>query len=260
MPFLLLPPSGPVMGEGAARRTPGRGGSAQGLEAPTLGEESWAAAGGGGSGRAGAAWRGGARSPACPPAGAPGWAAAARRGLGSARGLAALGTSLAAPGARSPHPTGAAAVSAPSLSSGSGARRAARARAGGGVGGGPRLGSAWGLGPRAGSAPERRARGSARGAPPAQRENTSAPRRGAHPHTDPGAPRHRQPPTRTGQATCGPQHTQGYAHTDLGMLRHREPPTRTRTGTHRQTLAGVHTQILSDLGTLHPTPFPTDIN
>lgn len=86
------------------------------------------------------------------------------------------------------------------------------------------------------------------------------PRRGAHPHTDPGAPRHRQPPTRTGKDTCGHQHTQGYTHTDLGMLCHREPPTRTRTGTQRQTLARVHTQILSDLGTLHQIPFPTDIN
>lgn len=86
-PFLLpLPASGAAMGEGTAGRTWGRGGGAQGLEAPTLGEESWAAVGGGGSGRAGAPGRRGARSPAGPPARAPGWAAEARRGLGSARG------------------------------------------------------------------------------------------------------------------------------------------------------------------------------
>lgn len=84
----LSPP--PTLGDrdggGSCEADPGQGRERAGAEAPTLGEESWAAAGGGGSGRAGAAWRGGARSPARPPAGAPGWAAAARRGLGSARG------------------------------------------------------------------------------------------------------------------------------------------------------------------------------
>lgn len=156
------------MGERAARHYPDRGGRAQGLEAATLGEESWAAAGGRGSGRAGAL------AHLLVPREGPGM------GGGSVRtplraGITALGAVSAAPGARSLHPTGAAAVSAPRLSSGSGAPQEARARAGGGVGGGPRLGSAWGLGPRAGSAPERRASGSARGAPPAERENTSAP-------------------------------------------------------------------------------------
>lgn len=167
----------------------------------------------------------------------PGWGSG-MGGCGSARtrlreGLTALGAVSAAPGARSLHPTGAAAVSAPRLSSGSGARRAARARAGGGVGGGPRLGSAWGLGPRAGSAQERRALGSARGAPPAERENTLAPA-GEHtptltwgrPATDSRPRGHRQTHMDTGThrgtrtATWGRFATEshprehGQAHTD----------------------------------------------
>lgn len=164
----------------------------------------------------------------------------ARTRLGA--GLAALGTSLAAPGARSPHPTGAAAVSAPSLSSGSGARRAARARAGGGVGGGPRLGSDWGLGPRAGSAPERRARGSARGALPAQSESTAA-RAGAHTPTltwgrlaTDSRPRgqektHADSSTRQGAptptwgcfATGSHPRGHGQARTDTGQRAHTDP-------------------------------------
>lgn len=44
---------------------------------------------------------------------------------------------------------------------------------------------------------------------------------GAHPHTDPGAPRHRQPPTRAQTDTRRRGHTLGYTLTDPGTLRHR---------------------------------------
>lgn len=126
-------------------------------------------------------------------------------------GLRAPGAGSAAPGARSPHPTGAAAVSAPPLGSGSGARRAARARAGGGVGGGPRLGSAWGLGPQAGSAPERRAPDSARGAPPALRVKSWAPA-GAHtPALTWGRPATESGP-RGHDRRAQTRHTRGYTH------------------------------------------------
>ena len=154
------------------------------------------------------------------PGGGPGTG-----GCGSARtrlgaGLRALGAGSAAPGARSPHPTGAAAVvSAPRLGSGSWAPRAARARAGGGVGGGPRLGSAWGLGPRAGSAPEQRAPGSARGAPPALRVKPWAPA-GAHTSAlTRGRPATESGPRGHGQTCADPAHA-GYTHSDLATLRH----------------------------------------
>ena len=148
-------------------------------------------------------------------------------GSGSARtrsargsGHRAPGAGSAAPGARSPHPTGAAAVSAPPLGSGSGARRAARARAGGGVGGGPRLGSAWGLGPQAGSAPERRAPDSARGAPPALRVKSWAPA-GAHtPALTWGRPATESGP-RGHDRRAQTRHTRGYTHSFPETLCHR---------------------------------------
>lgn len=135
-------------------------------------------------------------------------------------GLRAPGEGSAAPGARSPHPTGAAAVSAPPLGSGSGARRAARARAGGGVGGGPRLGSAWGLGPQAGSAPERRAPDSARGAPPALRVKSWAPA-GAHtPALTWGRPATESGP-RGHDRRAQTRHTRGYTHSYPETFCHR---------------------------------------
>lgn len=179
------------------------------MEAPTLGEESWAAAGRGDSAGPGLLEEALAHLLVPRPGSRDGRQRLGTDWLGA--GLRAPGAGSAAPGARSPHPTGAAAVSAPPLGSGSGARRAARARAGGGVGGGPRLGSAWGLGPQAGSAPERRAPDSARGAPPALRVKSWAPA-GAHtPALTWGRPATESGP-RGHDRRAQTRHTRGYTH------------------------------------------------
>lgn len=129
------------------------------------------------------------------PAGAPGWGLplgtdAARCGApGTGRRLSGAGVAIPASHGRRRRLGSAARLGLPDSAGGAGSGW------GRGRGRAP-PGSAWGSGPRAGSAPERRARGSARGAPPARRESTSAPG-GARTPTDPGAPCHRQPPTRT---------------------------------------------------------------
>lgn len=147
------------------------------------------------------------------PGPAPGWAAAARRGLGSARGSGHWAQAQWPRGSdprilRAPPPSRLrGSVRAPGLG---------RRRAGSGWGrgrgrgrGGPRLGSAWGLGPRAGSAPERRARGSARGAPPARRWGTHRlPPGRTHSHTDPG-----RTATDSRPRGCGQTDTGGGTHT-----------------------------------------------
>ncbi|XP_021503701.1 collagen alpha-1(I) chain-like [Meriones unguiculatus] len=125
---------------------------------------------------------GGARSPAGPrPAPRGG---RLRRGAGwRGRRAPGGGGGLSGPGGAIPASHGAAAVSAPPLGSGS------RARAGGGVGGGPRLGSAWGsrapgwLRPRATRPPARPGLRTWRCArPPARLAGRAArPRRGARP-------------------------------------------------------------------------------
>lgn len=204
-PLLLLPlPSGAEMGEGACRWTLGWGGGAQGLEAPTLGEESWAAAGRGDSGPAGAAG-GGARSPAGPPARVPGWAAAARHGL-ARRGAPGTGRRLSGPGGAIPASHGR------RRRLGSAARLGLRGSAGG-------AGSGWGRG--RGRAPP--GLGLGLGAPGWLRPRATRPGlrtwrsarsqgevlgtgRGARPRADLGAPRHRKRPTRTRQTRADPAH------------------------------------------------------
>lgn len=240
------------MGEGAAGRTRGREGSAQGLEAPTLGEESWAAAGEGCSGRAGAAGRGDARSPAVPRPGPPdGWlllgADSARRGArGTGRRLSGPGVAIPASHGRRRRLGSAASLGLRDSAGGAGSgwgRGRGRAPPGLGLG----LGAPGWLRPRA-TRPGLRTWRSAR----SEGEHLGS-RRAAHPHTDPGAPCHRQPPTRTRTDTGGHRHTVGDIHTDLGTLCH--------TATHADTnkrLARVQTHILTDLGTLHQTPSTAD--
>lgn len=151
-----------------------------------------------GPGRAGAAGRGGARSPAGPqPGPRDGGCRSARTRLGA--GLQALGAGSAARGSRCPHPTGAAAVSAPPLVSGSRTPPAARARAraGGGVGGGPRLARPGARGP--GLAPPQ---SDAPAEPhvalrPLGGRTPRPPAGGARTPAGPGTPRLGQPPTPT---------------------------------------------------------------
>lgn len=242
------------MGEGAARRTPGRGGSGQGLRLRPSGR------------KVGRRQAEGARAgPGLPGAGALAHLLVPRPGprdgqlrLGAdsaRRGARGAGHKLSGPGGAIP------ASHRRRRRLGSVAQLGLRGSAGG-------AGKGWGRG--RGRAPPRLGLGL--GAPgwlrpratrPGLRTWRSAgsegehrgPRRGAHPHTDLGAPRHRQPPTRTGKDTCGQQHTPGCTHTDLGVLRHREPPTRTRTGTHRHWPACAHRSSATwGPYTRHPAP------
>lgn len=141
-PLLPLRFSGALIGEGAAGRTRGRGGARRGWRLRPSGRKVGRRQAEGAP--AGPGLRGaGALAHLLVPRPGPGVGGCclARTRLGA--GLGVLGAGSAAPGERSLHPTGAAAVSAPRLCSGSRAGQAARARAGGGVRGGVGAGPAW---------------------------------------------------------------------------------------------------------------------
>lgn len=232
-----LPTLGGSMGEAAAGRT-GPGRERAGLAPPTLGEESWVAAGEGCPGRAGAAGRGGARSPAGPrPGPRDGGCRSARTRLGA--GLRALGAGSAAWGSRSPHPTGAAAVSAPPLVSGSRTPPAARARAGGGVGGGPRRARPGARGPGL-APPQSDAPGDPHVALRPLRGRTPRLPAGRAPPLTRGRPATDSRPRGHGQTQQTLAHTAGHIHTDLVTLCHRQPPTRTPTNIGQSAHARPH--------------------
>lgn len=228
-PLPPLPPRG--------QRLPGAGAGAGRLRA--IGEGKL----GGGGGRRGAGGCGtrGVLAHLLVPGPRPGvgGCSATRARLGA--GLGAAGAGSAAPGARSPHLTGAAAVSAPPLGSGSRARRAARARAGGGVGGGPRLGSAWGSGapgwlrPRA-TRPGLRTWRCAR---PAREESCPAPAGRTPTALTPGAPCRRRPPTRTRTDRHADAHRPGDASPQRATHADLDRHTPTNIGTHAAR-ASVH--------------------
>lgn len=226
-----LPPLPPL-----GQRLPGAGDPAGRLRA--IGEESWAAVD---TGARGAAGHGGRSLTCWSPARAPGWAVAARRGLGSAQGSGQRAQAQR-PRGRDPR--------IPQALPPSRLRRSAWApglggRRGLGLGAGSGAGPAWARpgapGPRAGSAPERRVRGSARGAAPARLAGRATqPRRGARPPPlIPGAPCRRRPPTQTRTDRHADAHRPADASPQRATHADLDRRTPTNIGTHA-TQARVH--------------------